>query len=63
MNTAEYDDCCNPLGDDLINILAVWYCPTCGCEWRSMIVGPLRHWRPVPTVLVFQALGIAERES
>ncbi len=61
MITAEPDDCCKPMRCDLSK-LQTWECPECGCEWRPTVVGPLRHWRPVPAVLVFQALGTAERE-
>lgn len=31
-----------------------WECPDCGCEWRPQIAGTVRHWSPVPRVLILK---------
>ncbi len=59
MNSADHDDCCKPLDSELFN-KHTWTCSECGTEWKPQLIGPLRHWRPVPVVLVFQ--GSAARE-
>ncbi len=65
LNTADYDDCCKPLERyrDVADMFDFFICDKCGCEWQPVMIGPLRHWRPVPAVLVFQAPGTLERES
>ncbi len=61
MNTAQEDDCCKPLRADLFNKQS-WICTKCGCEWRPVMIGPLRHWQPVVVFAVLPAPGSAALE-
>lgn len=31
-----------------------WECSDCGCEWKPQMVGTVRHWSPVPRVLILK---------
>jgi len=62
LNTAQADDCCKPLRAKNLATLESWTCKRCGCEWRPVMVGPVRHWVPVESALVFQLPETAARE-
>lgn len=58
LDTYEPDRCCGrilakALASGSLSNETVWECPVCCTTWKATQAGPVRHWGPVPMIVVF----------
>lgn len=59
LDTFEQDNCCGvhlaKAGrGGVLAAVTSWHCPMCQTEWMPRVSGPIRHWAPVATVMIFR---------
>ena len=59
LQTHDQDPCCAPRMEKAmragqLDTADSWVCPNCGEEWCMKTVGPVRHWRMKPSVVIFR---------